>query len=192
MAARETLEKIEAMVAEARTLPFTDRILINDNDLVHYVEELRMELPKEVKRAEEIVRHEKEIVEDAQKEADRIINDAKEYATRMTEENEIVVQAKEKARAILQQAQQQEKEIMERTQANATQLQNDADTYAKQVFDQLIAHVNGTFQGVRQAETGLQQALAVLQQAKEQMNGQSHSVSQPMPVSSQAQSPAAK
>ena len=192
MAARETLEKIEAMVAEARTLPFTDRILINDNDLVHYVEELRMELPKEVKRAEEIVRHEKEIVEDAQKEADRIINDAKEYATRMTEENEIVVQAKEKARAILQQAQQQEKEIMERTQANATQLQNDADTYAKQVFDQLIAHVNGTFQGVRQAETGLQQALAVLQQAQEQMNGQSHSVSQPMPVSSQAQSPAAK
>ena len=62
---------------------------------------------------------------------------------------------------------------MSRTQTNATQLQNDADAYANQVFDQLINHVNGTFQGVRQAEQGLQQALNVLQQAKTQMNQQS-------------------
>ena len=61
---------------------------------------------------------------------------------------------------------------MERTQQNATQLQNDADAYANQVFEQLIAHVTGTFQGVRQAEQGLQQALNVLQQAKTQMNQQ--------------------
>lgn len=61
---------------------------------------------------------------------------------------------------------------MERTQQNATQLQNDADAYANQVFEQLIAHVTGTFQGVRQAEQGLQQALNVLQQAKAQMNQQ--------------------
>jgi hypothetical protein len=64
---------------------------------------------------------------------------------------------------------------MERTQAQATQLQSDADNYANQVFDQLIAHVSSTFQGVRQAEGGLQQALTVLQQAKSQMN-------QPRPV----------
>ena len=182
MAVRDTLEKIEGMVAGARTLPFTERILINDNDLVHYVEELRKDLPKELSRADEIMKREEEILEGAKQEAERIVNEAKEYAARMTEENEIVVQAKEKARAILQQTQQQEKEILERTQANATQLQSDADAYANQVFDQLIAHVTGTFQGVRQAESGLQQALAVLQQAKEQMNGQSRSVSKPVPV----------
>ena len=41
MGVRETLNKIENMVATAKTFPFTGHILINDNDLVHYVEELR-------------------------------------------------------------------------------------------------------------------------------------------------------
>ena len=173
MGVRDTLEKIESMVAGAKNVPFTGRIMINDNDLVHYVEELRRDLPKELEKAEVIMKQRDEIIADAQREAERIRKRAREYATQITDENEIVVQAKEKAKVILQQTQQRENEIIARTQANATQLQDDADAYANQVFDQLINHVNGTFQGVRQAEQGLQQALNVLQQAKTQMNQQS-------------------
>jgi len=73
---------------------------------------------------------------------------------------------------VLSQAQQQEAEIMERTRQNAKQLQDDADRYANQVFDQLIAHVTNTFQGVQQAQAGLENARQILQQAKVQMNQQ--------------------
>lgn len=189
MAVRDTLDKIEGMVAGARTLPFTERILINDNDLVHYVEELRKDLPKELNRADDIVKHQEEIIAEAKQEAERIVNEAKEYAARMTEESEIVVQAKEKSRTILQQMQEQEKEIIERTKANATQIQEEANAsakqlrdnanvYAEQVFDQLIAHVNATCQSVHQAENILQQALTVFQQAKDQMKEQSRAAEQ--------------
>jgi len=170
MSVRETLDKIENMVVGASRLPFTEKTLINDNELVHYVEELRNDLPKELNRADEIMRNHDQIIREAEEEAEEIKRKAREYAESITEESEIVKQSREKARAIVQQAQDQEKEIMERTQANATQLQSNAD--ANQVFDQLIGHVNGTFQGVRQAEAGLQQALNVLQQAKNQMNQQ--------------------
>ena len=165
MSVRETLDKIENMVVGASRLPFTEKTLINDNELVHYVEELRNDLPKELNRADEIMRNHDQIIREAEEEAEEIKRKAREYAESITEESEIVKQSREKARAIVQQAQDQEKEIMERTQANA-------DAYANQVFDQLIGHVNGTFQGVRQAEAGLQQALNVLQQAKNQMNQQ--------------------
>jgi archaellum component FlaC len=169
---RETLDKIENMVVGASRVPFTEKTLINDNELVHYVEELRNDLPKELNRADEIMRNQAKIIKQAEEEAEEIKRKAREYAESITNENELVKQAKEKAKAIVQQAQEQEKEIMERTQANAIQLQTNADAYANQVFDQLIGHVNGTFQGVRQAEAGLQQALNVLQQAKMQMNQQ--------------------
>ena len=172
MSVRDTLDKLENMVVGASHFPFTEKTLINDNELIHYVDELRNDLPKELNRADEIMRNHDKIIAEAEQEASRIKKEAKQYAERITDENEIVLQAKEKAKAILQQTQQQEREIMERTQKNAAQLQSDADAYANQVFDQLIAHVTGTFRGVQQAEQGLQQALNVLKQAKAQMNQQ--------------------
>ena len=90
----------------------------------------------------------------------------------MLDENDVVVKAREKSRMVLSQAQQQEADIMERTRQNSKQLQEDADRYANQVFDQLIAHVTNTFQGVQQAQAGLDHALQILQQAKLQMNQQ--------------------
>ena len=41
MSVRETLDKLENMVVGASHFPFTEKTLINDNDLIHYVEELR-------------------------------------------------------------------------------------------------------------------------------------------------------
>ena len=160
------------MVVGATRLPFTEKTFVNDQELIRCVEELRKDLPQELRRANEIVEQRDKILHEAEKEAERIRKEAKQYANRMTEESEIVQQSKDRAKTILQQTQQQEREIMERTRKNAAQLQNDADAYANQVFDQLISHVNGTFQGVRQAEAGLQPALSVLQQAKELMNQQ--------------------
>ena len=83
----------------------------------------------------------------------------------------------------MSQAQLQEQEIIERTKQNARELQDNADRYANQVFDQLIAHVTNTFQGVQQAQAGLEQARQILIQAKAQMNQQAmqqaYSQSQP-------------
>ena len=83
MGVRDTLEKIESMVAGAKNVPFTGRIMINDNDLVHYVEELRRDLPKELEKAEVIMKQRDEIIADAQREAERIRKRAREYAPRL-------------------------------------------------------------------------------------------------------------
>ena len=158
MAVRDTLNQIEDLVAGSSHLWFTDRIMINDNDLIHLVEELRQELPLELERAEEIMREKDKIIMSAQQEATNIINQAKEQAAQIVDENDLVIKAREKSQAVLSQAQLQEQEIVERTKQNARELQDNADRYANQVFDQLIAHVTNTFQGVQQAQAGLEQA----------------------------------
>ena len=170
MSILDTLDQIEGMVAGARTLPFTGKIVIDDKALLRYVEELRKELPSELKSADEIMENEEAILQRARTQAEHVINEATEFAARLTEENSIVKEAREKAKTVLEQTQQKEREILERTKANAEKLQSDADIYAAQVFDQLIRHVSGTFQGVQQAEGGLKQALNVLQQAQKQLS----------------------
>nr|WP_325190187.1 ATPase [uncultured Selenomonas sp.] len=170
MAVTDTLKKLEDLVADASHLPFSDKALVNDDEIVHLIEELRMDLPKELNRATEIMQEQENILARARDEAKDIIDAAQVRANQLLDENEIVIQAKERARIIMQQTQEQARDIMEEAQTNATRLQSDADAYANQVFEQLIAHVGSTFKGVQQAETGLNQAMNVLRTAKAQMN----------------------
>ena len=141
MGVRETLDKIENMVATAKTFPFTGHILINDNDLVHYVEELRNDLPKELEKADAIMKQREGILKDAQREAEHIRKEAQDQAALMVEHSEIVMQSKQRGKEILQQTQQQSKEMIDAAKAQAQELQDNVDLYANQVFEQLIAHV---------------------------------------------------
>ena len=155
MGVRETLDNIENMVATAKTFPFTGHILINDNDLVHYVEELRNDLPKELEKADAIMK---------QREAEHIRKEAQDQAALMVEHSEIVMQSRQRGKEILQQTQQQSKEMIDAAKAQAQELQDNVDLYANQVFEQLIAHVSRTFEGVQQAQNGVQQAATGVQQ----------------------------
>ena len=177
MAVIDTLKKLEDLVADASHLPFSDKALVNDDEIVHLVEELRMDLPKELNRAAEIMQEQDNIINRAREEAKEIV-DAQSRANQMLEDSEIVIQAKERARTIMQQSQDQAREIMEQAQSGAARLQSDADAYANQVFEQLIAHVGSTFKGVQQAEMGLNQAMNVLRTAKAQMNAPQEDVSE--------------
>lgn len=172
MAVRDTLNKIEELVAKAPHLPLTNKTIISEETLIHLVEDLRKDLPQELEHATEVMHERENIIKNAQAEADNIIKQAREEAARLVDENDIVVKAREKSRMVLSQAQQQEVEIMERTRRNSKQLQEDADNYANQVFDNLITFVTNTFQGIRQAQSGMENALQVLQQAKVTMNQQ--------------------
>ncbi len=173
MAVRDTLDQIEKIVDNASHLPLTGKILIEDEELSHLVGELRRDLPQELERAEKILRDRDEIIKSAQEQADSIIKEAKLKAERLTDENDVVIKAREQARMVIAEAQRQESEILENTRQQARLLQEQADRYANQVFDQLIAHVDNTFQGVQAAEAGLQQAQQILKQSKFQMNKQS-------------------
>ena len=173
MAVRDTLDQIEKIVDNASHLPLTGKILIEDEELSHLVGELRRDLPQELERAEKILRDRDEIIKSAQEQADSIIKEAKLKAERLIDENDVVIKAREQARMVIAEAQRQESEILENTRQQARLLQEQADRYANQVFDQLIAHVDNTFQGVQAAEAGLQQAQQILKQSKFQMNKQS-------------------
>lgn len=189
MAVRDTLNRIENLVASASHLPLTGKAVIEEEDLVKLVEDLRRDLPQELEQAEKIMQDKDNIIRMAQDEADKIIKQARLQAEQLVDENETVMKAREKARMILTEVQQQQVETMERTRVQAQTLQDQADAYANQVFDQLITHVTSTFQGVQNAVQGLEQARQILQQAKIQMNQQAAQNSYAQQVAQNFQGP---
>jgi len=145
MAVNDILDEIENLVVDARRLVFTNKCIIEEDDLIRLVDDLRSELPQQISKANQVIEDQQHILDQANKEAARIIEQAKDYAMKLTDDSEIV-----------QQAQVQAKEIMEKTIQNSQNLKADSVQYANQVFDHLIANVGN--------------ALAVVQQAKAELN----------------------
>lgn len=146
MAVNDILDEIENLVVDARRIVFTNKCLIEEDDLIHLVDELRRELPQQINKADLVVKDQQQILDEARKEAARIVEQAKEYAVKLTGETEIV-----------RQAQAQAQEIMEKTIQNSQELKNDSVQYANQVFDHMIASVGSTLAVVQQAKTDLNQ-----------------------------------
>lgn len=155
MAVDEILDRLENLVVDAKHLLFTNKSIIEENDLVRLVEDLRNELPQELQRAAKVMEDKQKILDAANVEAAKIVEQAKAYAMKLTDESEIVVQAEAKAKTVMEQTQAQEKDIMERTMKNSQQLREEADQYANQVFDHLISSMGNALQVVQQAKDEL-------------------------------------
>lgn len=199
MAIRDVLEDLENLVADAAHVPLSGKCMIDENDLVHLVEELRNTLPTALSQAEDIMTERETIIAKAKSEAEHIIGEAKKEAERRVSNSVIEREARDKARAIMEETEEKSRAIMtevtekansmvneatEKAQAlmeearsrgeeiyrEAVQKKQDVDAYANQVFNQLINHVTDTYNGVQQAEQGLAQARNVLEAAQAQMN----------------------
>ncbi len=156
MAVSDILYEIEDLIASSKHVMFTNKCLIEEIDLIRLIDDLKSELPNELKRAAEIVGERDNMLARAQEEADRIVGEAKAYANKIVEESAVKQEADARARQIVEQALAQEKEIKERTMKDAYQLQENADNYANSVFDNLIGNVGS--------------ALNILEQAKKELN----------------------
>ena len=51
----ETLNKVENLVVSSSHLPLTNKSVIDENDLIHLIEELRQDLPREINHSREIM-----------------------------------------------------------------------------------------------------------------------------------------
>lgn len=152
MAVNDILDELENLVVDAKHLIFTNKSIVEENDLIRLVEDLRTALPAELSDAQRVVEERDAIINAAKDEANRIVEQAKSYAQSVVDENSLVSQAQEKAQTIMTQTRSQEQAILEKAIADANQLHNDADNYASQMFDYIIANVGGVLQAVQQAK----------------------------------------
>lgn len=140
----EILDEIENLVVEAKRVPFTNKCMIEDDDLVRLIDDLRNELPQEIQRANAVIETQQQTIDEAKAEAKRIIEQAKAHAVALVNETEI-----------LRQAQEQADEIMDKTMKNANELKQDSLDYAEKVFDHLVNNLGGALEVVQQAKNDL-------------------------------------
>ena len=107
----EIIENLEELVDGAFTIPILNRALLNRDELMDTMSELRLKLPEDLKTAKRITQDRTRIVTEAHQEAQNIIKGTEEKITQMVNEHEITKQAYEQANEIIESAKQHAREI---------------------------------------------------------------------------------
>jgi cell division septum initiation protein DivIVA len=105
------IDRIEELVDNGRSLPFTNSKLVDPEKVYEIIDEIRAQFPDELKQARWIVKERQEMLEEAEKEANRVLEEAQDRAQAMANEQEVVKLAEQQAASILDDAKNKEREI---------------------------------------------------------------------------------
>ena len=103
MSVEHLLDQLDEMVDNAATLPLSNKILIDGEKLRRLLEDIRLDMPKDVQSARAIVTDRTSIIDNARKEAEGIVRQAEERARAMIAKDALTQQAQEKANDLLAQ-----------------------------------------------------------------------------------------
>ncbi len=117
------LDRLEEALAEGSRLPLTARTLVDEQECLNILDQMRISLPIEMAHARRIVADQETLLAQARGEADRLIRSAETRAQRLTEDHAVVRAAQ--ARAL---------ELQDSAEAAARQTRAEAERYAQLVL----------------------------------------------------------
>ena len=121
------LETLEDMLDKSRGIPFSSKCIVNKEEILDIVKEIRLKLPDELKQAKWVKEERQRILAEAQKEADGIVKEAENRIISMIDEHEITRKAYEQKAEIIETANEMSREISQGTKEYANNLLNSTE-----------------------------------------------------------------
>lgn len=146
------VDRLEALLNKGWRVPLTAKTMIDEDEFLDIVDQMRIAFPEEIKQAKKIVQDRDRLIAQAQEEAQRIIEFAKEDAARLTNEHAIVKSAQQTAAQIHQQA-----------QVSAMQTRQGADDYAAQVLKDVQARLEAVIEQVTKLQNQVINGINVIE-----------------------------
>ena len=136
-----SLESIDRLIAEAKAMPFSSKLLIDEEELSRLVEDIRLNMPIEITQAKKIAQERRDILNDAEAQAEEIINKARQRADLMIEEHQITKEAKGAADGIIQQAREEASAIRSEAKAHAREITDSAERWSTDIRKNASSYV---------------------------------------------------
>ena len=142
--------------------------MVDRDEMLDLLDELRAQLPVEIKRAQELLSAREKFVDDAKRDVDRMMRQAELDAKTKVSDSEVLYAAKEKAR-----------QIIARAEDRSRQLCQVANEYAEDALARTEEAVQAALDEVKQSRIRFRTASAAkLQEQREKLDGREDTASQ--------------
>jgi cell division septum initiation protein DivIVA len=142
----EAIDRLEYLIAHSRQIPLTRTVVIDQEEALACIDDLRLSLPDEIKQARWTLQEQQRLLSEAQAEAARTLTRAGERAQTMIGQHDLVKRAEKQADAMLREA-----------TVKADETRRAADRYAGEVMQSLETQLLRTVATVKKGVEALRQ-----------------------------------
>jgi vacuolar-type H+-ATPase subunit I/STV1 len=120
------IDRLEELFNNSKAVPLTRNVMVDEDKMLDIIDQMRIAIPDEVKKAQQLLAQKDRVLAQAQEEANRTLEIARQKADDLVHRDMIVVEAQRRAEQIVSQA---------RADAEATR--RDADGYVVDALNHL-------------------------------------------------------
>jgi cell division septum initiation protein DivIVA len=124
------VDRLEELFNESRPIPFTHNVVVDEDRILEIIDQMRISIPEEVKKAQQVIAQRDRVLAQSQEEANRTVNLAKQKADEVISRD-----------AVSQAAQARAEQIIEQARADAEGVRRDADEYVIESLGALEAEL---------------------------------------------------
>lgn len=141
----QLIDRLEELFNDAKAVPFTHNVVVDEDKMLELIDQMRIAIPEEVKKAQQVVAQRDRVMAQAQEEANRTLQIARDKADQLVQKDMIVQEAQRRADQIVSQA-----------RAEAEAVRADADNYVldtlMQLQDQIAKLSNQVSNGIHMVQ----------------------------------------
>jgi hypothetical protein len=147
------VDRLEELFNSGFHIPLTNETAVNEERFLELIDQLRIAIPDEVKKAQQVMTQKERFLAQAQEEAQRTVNIARERVENLVQRESITTAAEARAEQIVQQARE-----------DAAGIRGEADDYVLESLSRLEAELGRLLQQVRNGIAKLNEEKAQQQQ----------------------------
>jgi hypothetical protein len=138
----QLIDRLEELFNESKNIPLTRNVMVDEDRMLDIIDQMRIAIPEEVKKAQQLLGQRDRVLAQAQEEANRTLEIARQKADQLVAKDMVTIEAQRKAEQIIAHA-----------RAEAENTRGDADEYVinslAQLQDELERITNQVNNGIR-------------------------------------------
>jgi vacuolar-type H+-ATPase subunit H len=143
------VDRLEELFNNSKPIPLTHNVMVDENAFMDIIDQMRISIPDDIKKAQQIMAQKDRILAQAQEEANRTVTIAREKSEKMVEKSDVYQAAQAKIDLLAEEA-----------RKNASQVQVDADRYVVETLQKLQAELDKVSNQVQNGIKVLQSELS--------------------------------
>ncbi|HJS18292.1 MAG TPA: hypothetical protein VJ785_06075 [Anaerolineales bacterium] len=141
----QLIDRLEELFNESKNVPFTKNVMVDEDRMLDIIDQMRIAIPEEVKKAQQLLGQRDRVLAQAQEEANRTLEIARQKSDQMVAKDMVAVEGQRRSDMLLDQA-----------RIEAENIRADADDYVMNSLNQLQAELeriaNQVRNGIRTVE----------------------------------------
>ena len=126
----QLIDRLEELFNQSKNIPLTRNVMVDEDRMLDIIDQMRIAIPEEVKKAQQLLGQRDRVLAQAQEEANRTLDLARQKADQLVTKDTVAQEAQRRAEQILAQA-----------RAEADGIRTDADDYVIDSLTQLQAEL---------------------------------------------------